>query len=115
MPSNMFKLSSKYGTELKQAVLLRGPFLLFVFHVCHTVLSVPCNLVVTCRERAGLMSLLFVIFSCVFFVTFPYSVLGQLCCLIVSIPDLCLLAYFEGGWSKNCLRVVVLLKYLYLH
>ena len=28
------------------------------------------------------------------FVTFLYGVLGQLWCLIVSIPDLCLLPYF---------------------
>ena len=31
-------------------------------------------------------------FSCVF-VSFPYGVLGQVWCLIVSFPDLCLLPY----------------------
>ena len=86
-----------------------------MFHVCHTVLSVPCNPVGTCRESADLMSLLFVIFSGVFFVTFPYGILGQLCCLIVSITDLCLLAYFESWCSKNDLNDVLLLKYLYIH
>ena len=30
----------------------------------------------------------------VFFVTFPCGVLGQVWCLIVSIPDVCLLSYF---------------------
>ena len=83
-------------------VLFRGSFLLYVFHVClcHTVSSVPCNFVVTCRERADFLSLLCVMCYCVF-VTFPYGVLGQLCCLIVSIPDLCLLAYFEVRCSKE--------------
>ena len=44
------------------------PFRLSVFHVClcHTVLSVPCSLAVTCCERADLLALLFVMFSCVF-------------------------------------------------
>ena len=47
-------------------------FLLFVFHVCHAVSSVPCSLVVTWWERADLLALLFVMFSCVF-VTFPHG------------------------------------------
>ena len=34
--------------------------------VCHTVLSVPCTPVVTCWERADLLVLLYVMFSCVF-------------------------------------------------
>ena len=68
------------------------PFLLFVFRVCHAVLSVHCSLVVTCWERAGLLSLLCVMFSCVF-VAFKYGVLGQVWYLIVLIPDLCILPY----------------------
>ena len=48
---------------------------------CNTVLSVPCSLVVTCWERADLLALLYVMFSCVF-VTFPYGVLGQVWYLI---------------------------------
>ena len=39
--------------------------LLFVFRVCHAVLSVPCGLVVSCWERANLLALLCVMFSCV--------------------------------------------------
>ena len=35
----------------------------------------------------------YVMVSCVF-VTFPYEVLVQVLCLIVWIPDLCLLSYF---------------------
>ena len=38
--------------------------------------------------------LLFVMFNCVF-VTFPCGILGQVWYLIVSIPDLCCLSYFE--------------------
>ena len=38
--------------------------------------------------------LLCVIFYCIF-VTFPCGVLGQVWYLIVSIPDLCLLTYFN--------------------
>ena len=34
--------------------------MLFVFHVCHAVLSVPCSLVVTCWEKADLLALLYV-------------------------------------------------------
>ena len=56
--------------------------------VCHTVLSVPCSLVVNCWERADLFALLYVMFSCVL------SLLGQVWYLIVLIPDLCLLPYF---------------------
>ena len=41
-----------------------GSFLLFVFHVCHAVFSVPCSLVVTCWERADLLALLYVLCSC---------------------------------------------------
>ena len=49
-------------------------YLCFMF-VCHTVLSVHCNLVITCLERADLFALLYVIFSSVL-VTLPYGVLG---------------------------------------
>ena len=37
----------------------------FYICVCRTVLSVPCSLVVTCWERADLLALLCVMFSCV--------------------------------------------------
>ena len=42
---------------------------------------------------ADFLSLLYVMFSCVFF-SFPYDILGQVWYLIVSIPDLCRLLYF---------------------
>ena len=47
----------------------------------------------SCWEMADLLALLYVMFYCVF-VTFPCGVLGQAWCLIVSIPDLCLLFCF---------------------
>ena len=62
-----------------------------------SVMSVYCSLVVTCWERADLFALLFVTFSCAF-LTFPYGVLGQVWYLIVSIPDICLLPYFDKIW-----------------
>ena len=37
---------------------------------CHTVLSVPCSLAVTCLERADHLALLFMMSACVF-VTVP--------------------------------------------
>ena len=62
--------------------------------VNHALLSVYYSLVVTCWERAGLLTLLYVMFYCGF-VSFPYGVLGQVWYLIVSIPDLCPLSYFS--------------------
>ena len=67
--------------------------MLFILRVCYALLSVQCNLVVTCLERADLMAFLYVIFSCVFD-TFPFGVLGQVRYLIVLIPDFCSLPYF---------------------
>ena len=65
-----------------------------MFHVCHAFLSVHCSLVVTCWERDSLLALLYVMFSCAF-VTFQCGVLGQVWYLIVSLPGLCLLTYFN--------------------
>ena len=61
VPLNMFKPSSIFLTD-------RGSFLLFMFHIClcYTVLSAPGSLAVTCWERADLLTLLCVVFSCVF-------------------------------------------------
>ena len=58
------------------------------------VLSVYDSLVITCWERADLLALRYVKFSCVF-VTFPYGVLSHVRYLSVLIPDRCLLPYFE--------------------
>ena len=45
-------------------------------------------------EKAITFWLSFVMFHCVFF-TFPCGILGQVRCLIVAIPDLCHLSYFQ--------------------
>ena len=64
-----------------------------MFLVCPVFMSVHCCLVVTCKERADLFALLYLIFYCVF-VTFPIGVLGQVWCLIVLIPDPPLVGFF---------------------
>ena len=61
--------------------------MLFMSCVFHTCASVYCCLVVTCWERADLLTLVCDVYLC--FVTFPCSILGQVLYLIVSIPDLC--------------------------
>ena len=71
-----------------------------MFRVCHAFLPVHCSLVVTCWERANLLALLYVMFSCVF-ATFLCGVLGQVWYLIVSIPDLCFLTYFKYHWLEK--------------
>ena len=48
---------------------------------------------VTCWEKANLLTLLYDVFSCAF-VTFSCGVLGQVWHLVVSSPDRCLLTYF---------------------
>ena len=67
--------------------------MLFLSCDCHTFASVHCCLVVTCWERADLALVCDVYCG---FVTFPCGILGQVCYLIVSIPDLslCHLSYF---------------------
>ena len=51
-------------------------------------------LVVTCWERADLLGLVCGVLLCVWY--FPIGIVGQVGYLIVSIPDLCTLTYFEG-------------------
>ena len=47
----------------------------------------------TSYERADLFALVGNV-HCVYFVTFPCGILGQVWYLIVSFPDLCRLSYF---------------------
>ena len=63
----------------------------FVSCVSHTFTSVHCCPVVTCWERADLLALVGDVY--LFFFTFQCRILGQVWCLIVSLPDLCLLSY----------------------
>ena len=60
-----------------------------MLHVC--LWYVPCGLVITCWERAGLFALSCVVLSCVF-VTFPYGVVHVFYC-IVSFRYLCLSSF----------------------
>ena len=87
---------SSYGSkEHLRRSFFCGYFLLFMSYVCprYAFLSVPCSLVLTCWERAGLFAVLCVVFSCVY-VTFPYCVLGQVWYFIVLTPDIFLALYF---------------------
>ena len=73
----MFKPSIIIFTVLSKAVFLL--WIVFVLFVCFVaVLSVPCSLVITCWERACLLALLCIVFSCVS-VTPPFGVSGQVC------------------------------------
>ena len=62
--------------------------MLFMSFVFHDFASVHCCFVVTCWERADLLSL-FVMFNCAF-VTFPRGILWY---LIISIPERCRLSH----------------------
>ena len=66
--------------------------MLFVSCVSHAFASVHCCLVVTYWERADLLALAGDVYWV--FVTFPFSILGQVFYLIVSFPNLCRLSYF---------------------
>ena len=63
-----------------------------MFYVCHAFASVHCCLVVTWRDLANLLALVFDV-NCDF-VTVPFGILGQVRYLIVSIPDPCCLSNF---------------------
>ena len=65
----------------------------FVSCVSHVSASVHCCLVVTCGDRTDLLALVGDVY-CIF-VTFPCGILGQVWYLIVSIPDLFHLSYFD--------------------
>ena len=64
-----------------------------LFCSCYSFLSVPCSLVITSWRKGWPLDSLVCYVFCVF-VTFQYGVLGRVWCLILSIPDFCLLPYF---------------------
>ena len=70
--------------------------MLFMSCVCHAFASVHCCLVVTGRERADLLALVYEVYCD--FVTFPFDILGQVWYLIVSIPDPCCLSYIVADY-----------------
>ena len=81
-----------------------------MFHgsLCYAILSVHCGLE-RLLEWAGLLGLLCVVFSCVF-AAFPCVVLCRVWCLVVSIPDLCLLLYLNIKLVKFCGQVKTLIN-----
>ena len=82
----MFKPSSGFLTDRSFA----GPFCKSCLLLAFVILFCLFLAALWSPAGIGLTSwLLFVMFSCAFF-----GVLGQVWCLIVSIPDLCLLLYF---------------------
>ena len=58
------------------------------------------------RNKGEVLALLILILSCVS-VTNPCGVLGQVCHLIVSIPDLCLLPYFGVPIFRLLLTIIL--------
>ena len=91
---NMFKPFIQFYCTFQGDASFVDPFYYLCFCLpLYIVMSVLSCVVVNCREKADLFTLLCVKFSCVL-VTFPYVVSGQIWYLIVSIPELCLLLYF---------------------
>ena len=64
--------------------------------------SVYMCLVVTCQERAEPLALVCGVQMWVCY--FPIGILGQVCYLIVSIPDLCTLTWVVWKWSNSYLQ-----------
>ena len=62
-------------------------------------------LVVTCWERADLLALVCGVLLWVCY--FPIGILGQVWYLIVSIPDLCTLTYFEKSQVKTFQNIYI--------
>ena len=69
-------------------------------HLCYlclvlSMLKLPSIAALWSPPGKGLTSwLLFVMFNCVF-VTFSRGILGQVWCLIVSIPNMCRLSFYD--------------------
>ena len=84
-----FKPSSKNGFTVPSKAVLP---LWIIFSYLYFVFSLQ-----PYGHQLGRTGLLYVKFSCVF-VNFPCGVLGQVWCLIVLIPDLCILTYLVKSW-----------------
>ena len=95
-PWNRFKPSSKiFLLTFPRRLFFCGSFVLFMSCVSHAFAYIHCCIVpVICWVRADLLALVCDVKLCFFF-TFPYGILGQVSYLIVSIPDLCHLSYYE--------------------
>ena len=78
------------------------PFCYLCFVVVFALVSFLL-LAASCLEWADLLTLLYVMFSCIS-VYFPYCVLGKVCYLIVSFPDLCLFLFFVQSERPESIR-----------
>ena len=63
-------------------------------YLCHVFVMLSRLIIAALWSPAGKWLTSWLLFNCVF-VTFPCGFLGQVWCLIVSIPDLCHLSYFN--------------------
>ena len=92
---NMFKSSSNCFIGCFKVMLFCGSYLLLIFHIClyYVALSIPCSLLITCLKRSAHWALLSMMYY--IYVTFPYGISGQVWYLIVSIPNMRLLHYFD--------------------
>ena len=91
-----------FADRFKAVLLLWVIFVIYIscFSLLCCLVAVHCSLVITCWEMVHLLALLCVV--CLCFVTDSYGVLGQVCILIVPIPDLCLSLYFYFHASHSC-------------
>ena len=80
--------------------------------VCHAFASALCCLVVTGRERAGLLTLICDVYCD--FVTVPFWYPGQVWYLIVSIPDPFCLPYYVDGTLRCMHTYFLFLCYFYI-
>ena len=88
-----------------------GSFLLFMFRVCQ--LYCHCSLVVTCWERAYLLALLYVMFSCGFWhflVWCPGSGVVLDCIDSLSLPSS--LFFFSFNLLNQCRLIYIYTNYL---
>ena len=105
-PCVQFKPSSKiFLMTVLRRFFFCGPFVLFIFCVCHDFASVHCCLVVTCLVMADLLALVCEVYCD--FVTFPCGILCQVWYLIVLIPDLYRLSYFFPIFFKVLVTIPV--------
>ena len=99
-PWNQFKHScKKVFLTAPRRYFFCGSFVFFCFlcFSCFRVCSLlPCGHLL---EKGWPLSSFLVMFI-IFFVTFPFGILGQVWYLMVSFPDLCRLSYFLFMWAE---------------
>ena len=90
----LFKPSSKtFLLTVPRRYFLCGLFVLFLYCVCHAVVSAHCCFVVTCWERSDLLSPVCALKLCLCYFPMWYPGSGEV--LDLSIPDRCPLSYLN--------------------